>query len=197
MIGFMSTNRNTPVRSTAQAGISDSKCCGLAAASPRFVRLAILLLFLGLAGCPDRAASPDPVSAPGSALRVTIADKRFDLELALTPEQRHQGLSDRQSIADDGGMLFAFSEPDVLGFVMRRCKVPIDIIYLSPTGRIVQTHEMQVEPYDTPDYQLKTYSSVYPALIAIELKAGSIRALKLREGQAIELPIDDLKRRAK
>ena len=183
-------------RSTPVAAVPAAKCRDVVAGSATFNRLALLLLFLCLPGCPDRTASPTPASVQGTTLRVTIAGKRFDLELALTPQQRHQGLSDRQSIADDGGMLFAFDEPDVLGFVMRRCKVPIDIIYLSPTGRIVQTHEMQVEPYDTPDSLLKTYSSVYPALIAIELKAGSIRALGLREGQAIELPIDDLKRRA-
>ncbi len=156
-----------------------------------------LFLLLCLPGCPDRNASPAANAATGKSQQVVIGGKAFELELALTPEQRHQGLSDRETIADDGGMLFAFNEADVLGFVMRRCKVPIDILYLSPTGRIVAMHEMQVESYDTPDPQLRTYSSVYPALIAIELKAGSIRALKLREGQAIELPIDDLKRRAK
>ena len=156
----------------------------------------LLLLLACVTGCPDRNASPTPNSAQGNTQKVVIAGKAFELELALTAAQRQQGLSDRDAIADDGGMLFAFREPDVLGFVMRRCKVPIDIVYLSPTGRIVAMHAMQVEPYDTPDYQLKTYSSVYPALFAIELKGGTIEALKLREGQAIELPIDDLKRRA-
>ena len=152
---------------------------------------ALVLAVLLIAGCEQQ-----PVDAPGS-LEVTIEDRTFDLELALTSDQRHQGLSDRESIAEDGGMLFAFPSRQRLEFVMRRCLVPIDIIFLDARGRVVATHAMKVEPYDTPDWKLKRYSSQYPAQFAIELKGGTLSQMDLKRGDPIDLPLERLKRWAR
>lgn len=136
-----------------------------------------------------------PVDA--DTLELTIAGRDFTLELALDRESRYQGLSDRPSIADDGGMLFAFPDAQVRTFVMRRCLVPIDIVFLSPTGRVLAMHEMQLEPYDTPENDLRRYSSHWPAQFAIEFKAGTIEALGMEEGQKIGLPLERLKGRTR
>ena len=94
-------------------------------------------------------------------------------------------------------MLFVFPEAAPRSFVMRRCLVPIDIAFLGPTGRVVATHEMQVEPYDTPEGELRRYSSGWPALAAVEFQAGTLREIGLEPGQKLDLPLDDLKARAR
>lgn len=150
-----------------------------------------LLVSLWLAlGCSTR--SPDPGAAT-VVQEVTLGDRQFQLELAADDASRIQGLSDRPSLPPNGGMLFVFPDAAVRSFVMRRCLFDIDIVFLGPNGRIVATHEMKTEPMDTPEHRLRRYSSQWPAQFAIEVPAGTIDALGLREGQAVELPLDELK----
>jgi uncharacterized membrane protein (UPF0127 family) len=147
----------------------------------------------GLAGC-----GAQRTDATGQATQpVTIAGRSFELELALTPEARYQGLSGREHIAADGGMLFAFPDSRERAFVMRDCLVPIDIIFLDGQGRVVRTHQMTVEPKDTPEHELTRYPSGWPAQFAIELKGGLLDELDVKKGQRIALPLKRLKQRAR
>lgn len=166
----------------------------------------------------------DPMTTPANPTlpieKVTITGKVFKLELAATDEQRFHGLSGRAVVPADGGMLFVFPPRHVArhGFLMRDCPVPIDIIYLDTTGRIVGTHKMVPEPPrseaekvlavppGTPQWnttneayegRLKKYMSTYPAQFVIELAGGSLDTLNLKDGQKIELDMDRLKKLAK
>lgn len=125
--------------------------------------------------------------------QVRIGNKTFTLELALDEKTRYQGLSDRAEIKDDGGMLFVFRAPRVLKFVMRRCLVPIDLVLLDPSGRIVAMHRMEVGPYDTLEGKLQRYTSTWPAQFAIELKSGTIDQIGIQLDQRITLPVERLK----
>ena len=155
---------------------------------------ALLLIFVAcLAGSGCTADAP---AGSAGTQRVEIAGRTFELELALDSAARYQGLSDRPSIPEDGGMLFVFPHPRELTFVMRRCLVPIDLIFLAPNGRVVSMHQMPIEPYDTSEWRLKKYSSGWPAQFAIELRGGTLDELALEPGQKVELPLEALKRRA-
>ncbi len=157
----------------------------------------VVLLLLGLSACSEReSSSPASQTANDTHLSVKIKGETFNLELALNDETRLQGLSDRPEIAADGGMLFAFPEEDIRAFVMRRCLVPIDIAYLNAQGEVVYMYAMQVESDpDTPEYRLKQYNSNYPAQFAIEVRDGTLRRLGLRQGDRIDLPLEELKGR--
>lgn len=143
-------------------------------------------------------ATPDTPNPGLPRLTVTIKGETFNLELAMDDDSRLQGLSDRAEIAPDGGMLFVFPDAQRREFVMRRCLVPINLAFLSDEGEIVWMHAMQVEPKpNAPDYQLKRYKSHHPARFAIEVRDGTLRRLGLQQGDRIELPLDDLKARAR
>jgi len=118
------------------------------------------------------------------------------LELALTPTKRYEGLSHREHIDKRGGMLFVFPEPARRTFVMRDCLAPIDLIFLDSRGRVIQTHQMTVEPLDTPDSELTPYPSRWPAQFAIELKGDTLDQLELKNSETIALPLQALKARA-
>lgn len=166
---------------------------------------------------PAASAQPTPAPVPDSAnpasgvpafSSVRIGGKVFKLENVVTPDVRFKGLSGRTSIPDDGGMLFVFPDDMVqtMSFVMRDCPIGIDIIFLDRGMKITATHEMKPEPPRGPDEQgdgnatyearLKAYSSGAPAQYAIELKAGTLRQISVREGQKIDLD-PDLRRRAR
>lgn len=127
---------------------------------------------------------------------VILAGEVFTLQVSDDDKARFQGLSDVPEIPQNGGMLFVFPKSRELNFVMRKCLVPIDLIYLGPGGRIVSMHHMHVVPYETPESQLKYYSSGWPSQFVIELKQGSIDRLKLEIGQKIDLPLAELKNKA-
>jgi len=164
----------------------------------------ILLGFtLLLVSCNDHSrATQNPPSvsskpaAPATQL-VVINHLKFNMELALTPAQRTQGLSDRSSIAENGGMLFVFPKPENVRFVMRRCLVPIDIIFAKEDGTITAMYEMQVEPYDIDEDDLTLYPSHQPILYALEFKAGTLAKLGLKLGDKLDLSFPDLKARAR
>jgi len=146
---------------------------------------------------PPRPAETGSLDDAGNVIEVAIKGQVFKLELALDDATRFQGLSDREDIPEDGGMLFVFPDAQVRHFVMRRCLVPIDIAFLDTKGEVVWMHAMQVEPDpEAPDYRLKHYSSHYPAQFAIEFREGTIRRLGLKQGDRIDLPLDSLKKRA-
>ncbi len=160
-----------------------------------FILSVLAVLFPLASGCSK--GEPSEQMTDGSHLSVTIKGETFNLELALNDETRIQGLSDRAEIAPDGGMLFAFSDEKRRMFVMRRCLVPIDIVYLDAQGEAVWMHAMQVEDEpNAPDNRLKQYDSHHPAQFAIEVRDGTLRRLGLRQGDRVDLPLEDLKRRA-
>ncbi len=157
----------------------------------RFFLPVLLVLVLGAAAIVAwwPAAEPPPLGR----IAATIGGERFVLELAVTPAQRYQGLSDRPAVPPRTGMLFIFPRSMRLSFVMRRCLVPLDLIYLDTSGRIVSMHTMTVEPADTPRDMEELYDSVWPALYAIELPGGTLAALPVKVGDTVELPMMDLK----
>ena len=155
----------------------------------RLGRLACLLLLLGAAGCQGSATSTQ-------TMRVEIAGEVFELELALTPAAQYQGLSDREFIAEDGGMLFVFPYEKERTFVMRDCLVPIDILFLGGRGQVLSAYAMQVEPPGRNDLQLKPYRSEGKSAVVIELKGGTLERLGVGAGDHVDLPIQELKRRA-
>lgn len=166
--------------------------------------LALLLLalpFAAPAGC-DEKDEPN-------IQRVKLGGRTFRLEIAADDQTRLKGLGQRTSIAPDGGMLFVFRDPVVTGFVMRDCPIPIDIIYLDRTARIVSMYQMQAEPPRGPDEgkpgeinqkyeaRLKSYPSRFPTQFVIELKGGTLPGLGLKEGDRVELPVEALTRLAR
>ena len=159
--------------------------------------LATLLVGTGFplltTGCD--AAAPAAATADDT-IDIRVAGEPFHVELALDEASRFQGLSDRARVDPHGGMLFVFPDVRKRNFVMRRCLVPIDIAYLDPSGRVVETHAMQVEPEGTPEDQLARYPSRYPAQFALELAGGTIARIGLSDGDAIGMDLEALKSRA-
>jgi hypothetical protein len=132
--------------------------------------------------------------------RVVINGETFWLEVSADEASRTRGLMYRESIPDDGGMLFIFPDSAVRPFWMGNCLVDIDIIFVDGGGRVTAVHRMQAETPRRSDEsdiayrrRLRDYSSVYPATFAIELKAGTLDRLRVRVEDRIDLDTDRLK----
>ncbi len=165
----------------------------------------MVMLLVGLcvaAGRPPPADEPGKDKTPRE--EVVIGGETFRLELAVDEKSRNRGLGGRRKLDDDGGMLFVFPDTRRRSFWMKDCLIDIDLIYLDDRGRIVRCHEMKKEPprgrdESMFDYErrLKLYASLRPVRFVIELRAGSIKRLKLEPRQTIALDLDRLKKLAR
>ncbi|MFN5946823.1 MAG: DUF192 domain-containing protein [Phycisphaerae bacterium] len=169
----------------------------------------------------DDAAWPQPANPIGSleSMDVKLGGKTFSLEKAVTNQTRFGGLSGRRSIPESGGMIFIFSYPMLMQFVMRDCPIPIDIIYVDAGGRITAMYNMKPEaprgegekdlnPLNGTnskyESRLRKYSSRFDSLIAIELKGGTLNidgsnpgGIELKVGQKLDLDMQALRKLAK
>lgn len=91
----------------------------------------------------------------------------ISLEVADTEEKREKGLSGRATIRGNHGMLFVFDESGRPQFWMKEMKFPIDIIWISEAGKIVDiTHDARPESYPN------TFSPRAPAKYVLEVSSG-------------------------
>src|SRR4051812_35678814 len=67
----------------------------------------------------------------GKKATATFGSQKVSLDVANTPKSRELGLSGRNSLADNKGMLFLFDEPGLPSFWMKGMKFPIDILFLN------------------------------------------------------------------
>jgi uncharacterized membrane protein (UPF0127 family) len=108
-------------------------------------------------------------------------------ELALTDEERQQGLMFREKINDDQGMLFIFEDEGVYSFWMKNMRFPIDILWLDAQKKIVHL-ESRVPPCQSDP--CPSYAPDAAAMYVLELKSGGAEkhGLKLYDRLEFVLP---------
>ena len=107
------------------------------------------------------------VKATGTAIPV---------EEALTREQRIQGLMNRDKLTARTGMWFVFDDDSERSFWMRNTRIPLDIVYVDRTGKIVR-----IIKNATP-YSERGLPSGAPARFVLEVNGGEAAVLGLAEG---------------
>jgi uncharacterized membrane protein (UPF0127 family) len=108
--------------------------------------------------------------------------RKFKIELALSDTQMEQGLMFRRSLAADSGMLFDFKLPTSVTMWMKNTFIPLDMLFLDPSGRVIDIHERAV-PQSTDIIAAKA-----PSRYVIELNGGTVSRLGIKSGDQVTLP---------
>lgn len=104
-------------------------------------------------------------------------------ELAVSDEERQQGLMFRERLPENQGMLFIFEEEARQAFWMKNMKFSIDILWLDSEKRIVHI-ERNVPPcLEDP---CPSYAPTVPAKFVLELDSGGADSHKLQLYDRIE-----------
>lgn len=122
----------------------------------------MLVLALALSLAAAVAPPPPACLAPDGA--------RIVLELALSDEEKAQGLMFRDVLPADRGMLFVFPTDGIHPFWMKNTFIPLDIVWLSAAGAIVEVRA------DVPPCRLDpcpSYANVHAARAVLELASGA------------------------
>lgn len=119
---------------------------------------------------------------------LTIKGKEINLEIADTYEKRRVGLSNRQGIDKNSGMLFVFNNKDIKAvFWMKDMQFPIDIIWIND-NKIVQIDKNVPQPEkDAPESNLKRYSPKEPIDYVLEVNAGFCENNNIAVGDEVNL----------
>lgn len=129
---------------------------------------------------------PRPSYGPTVEL-LTREDSRvlFKVEVADTPENQSRGLMNRTSLPADGGMLFAFDGDDNRYFWMDNTLIPLDILFISGDGVIVNIHE------NATPLSREIISSRKPCRYVLEVNGGTCRAHGIAIGDKVQLSIEE------
>lgn len=113
---------------------------------------------------------------------VKIAGQGIEVELARTPAEQAQGLSDHAPLADNQGMLFIFPDQQVRQFWMKDMLFPLDIIWLS-NNRIIKIDRNLAPEGEKPK---NLYSSNLPVDRVLEINAGWADKHRVKENDLIQ-----------
>ena len=112
---------------------------------------------------------------------IEINGVTLTVELATTPEAQQQGLSDRDSMPADHGMLFIFNQDAQWGFWMHEMRFPLDIIWFDANRQAVFI-EQDLQPC-TPT-NCPVYTPLDNAMYVLEVNAGFVAANGIRLGDS-------------
>ncbi len=116
--------------------------------------------------------------------RVLVNDRTFNVEVADSAPQQMRGLSGRESLPEDSGMLFVFNYAGMQSFWMKDMRFPIDIIWIK-SERIIGVEKNVPPQPDKSVFGLKIYTSPEPADRVLEINAGLADKYGFKPGDTI------------
>jgi uncharacterized membrane protein (UPF0127 family) len=146
------------------------------------------LFVLCVAGC---AGAEHPATI-GVTLGEGERAKAFTLEVAVTEAEIQRGLMDRDTLAEDGGMIFVFAAMGPQSFWMKDCRIPLDMIFFDNAGRIVAIFTLD-PPRSEEENRRPPRTPYVDARFIIELNAGEADKLGLKRGDKPALPLEAIK----
>ena len=103
----------------------------------------------------------------------------FDVELAVSPEQKAQGLMFRRSMAATAGMLFLYERPEQRAMWMKNTLIPLDMLFIDRAGVILRIEQRTVP------LSLRVIPSGQAVTAVLELNAGTSARLSIKPGDRV------------
>lgn len=119
--------------------------------------------------------------------RVDVNSFEIMADIAMTADQQGKGLSIKDTLKENEGMLFIFQKEDKYNFWMNGMKFPIDILWLDTAGKVVHI-ESNLQPCisekDCPDF-VPTKDALY----VLETVAGFAERHDVKIGTDIDFQL--------
>ena len=110
---------------------------------------------------------------------IEINGRKFQVEVAKTENEIEKGLSGRDTLCENCGMLFVFPEKGKRGFWMKGMRFSLDIIWTNE-GKVV---------YIAKDFSYGSTEVISPEIPAdkvLELNAGKADELEIKVGDEVK-----------
>ncbi len=141
----------------------------------------LLLCFLGPAL--PAAEKAVPVREPLVIQSADGSRHTLQVEVVDTAETRARGLMFRTRLPASSGMLFDYGKSDRVAMWMKNTPLSLDMVFIRDTGEISKIHNNAVP------HSLQRINSGEPVRASLEVNAGTLEKLGIREGDFILHPI--------
>ena len=115
--------------------------------------------------------------------QLIIGDQHINLEVARTPEQQRIGLMYRDSLCDENGMLFDFSQPIMASFWMKNVNISLDMIFVDQG--VVNSIAHNVPPCRQKPCPIYRSEGLIDQVI--ELRGGLVKELNIQKGDRLQI----------
>ncbi|WP_033067223.1 DUF192 domain-containing protein [Thalassospira australica] len=112
--------------------------------------------------------------------RLLVDGEVFNVEMAVTPEERSRGLMFRTEMANDTGMLFDFGASRDISMWMKNTFISLDMLFIDANGTIVGIEKRTVPQSET------IIPSPKPVRFVLELNGGSSDRMGFEIGEKVE-----------
>jgi uncharacterized membrane protein (UPF0127 family) len=120
-----------------------------------------------------------PLGLPVGA--ISIKGHTLTAEIAVTASARQCGLSHRDDLPENHGMLFIFPVLRHREFWMKDTRIPLSLAFLDKSGQILNIQKM------TPMQIHEQYPSLHPVRYALEVNQGWFKKHGIEVGDIVEM----------
>jgi uncharacterized membrane protein (UPF0127 family) len=117
-------------------------------------------------------------SAEMPVRQLRVSGHALSVEVAHTQATRSQGLMFRQSLDENSGMLFVFSEPERYSMWMMNTDIPLSVAFLNEEGMILNIADM------TPR-TATAHRSAGASKYAVEMNLGWFATRNIKSGDRV------------
>ena len=128
------------------------------------------------------AVAPIVISTETTPPHVVINNKTISVIIADELQEQWQGLSDRESMEYNNGMLFIFPDYEPRTFVMRRMHFALDILFIKD-NKIIDIYKNLAPEGESPTGK---YSSSQPVNYVLELNGDFTNEFGIKIGDEVE-----------
>ncbi|SOD42535.1 DUF192 domain-containing protein [Nitrosovibrio sp. Nv4] len=118
------------------------------------------------------------MSAEMPVRQLRISGHSLSVEVAHTQASRSQGLMYRQSLGENNGMLFVFSEPGRHSMWMMNTDIPLSVAFLDEKGVILNIEDMMPRT-------ATAHRSAGASKYAVEVNRGWFAARNVKPGERV------------
>jgi|SRR5579862_4468153 len=132
------------------------------------------------------ACGPETTGVEELRLRkITLPDgQQIRAEVMIKPDEMARGMMYRDSLPRGRGMLFIHDKPAPYRYWMHDMKIPLDIIFMDDTRKIVEI-SADTPPCTSDPKNCPTYGGHHYEQFVLELGAGEAHRMGLQTGQSL------------
>jgi uncharacterized protein len=143
----------------------------------RLARSVWVVLALGLMACAGNLARAAELQTLEIASKTGV--HAFQVEMAITPEEKEHGLMFRRELPEGQGMLFDFQFDQNVAFWMKNTYIPLDMLFIRADGRILRIAE------NTEPLSERNIPSGGPVRAVLEVIGGTAKKLGIAAGDRV------------
>ncbi len=141
-----------------------------------FLLVIVLIVFVGM-------ASNFKSLFQGEEPYVIINSQKIYVEIADSSEEKKQGLSGRESLAENKGMLFIYPEPGNYSFWMKEMRFNLDFVFINDQ-KVVDLKENI--PFSKEGEEPQTIRAEAEFDKVLEVNQGTIKEMNIKVGDEVD-----------